>query len=171
MIKTCSHCEKELDESQFYHRTRPSGKVYVNSKCKKCCIAKSGGPGQVPVITERMNRNPLTWVKRILSTTRGNAKRKNREHTLDLQYLVDLWNKQEGVCALTGVSMLRTMKAREPRTASLDRIDNSKGYIQGNVQFVTTWANRSKFIFSVETFEELILSSSEHIRKKQKLTL
>lgn len=41
-------------------------------------------------------------------------------------------------------------KPREDSTASLDRIDNSKGYIKGNVEVISDLANRMKNSASLE---------------------
>lgn len=83
----------------------------------------------------------------------GSRKKGYRQYEdLTLQYLKDIWDKQEGKCALTGVPMeirATTLEVKKrPRTplwgASLDRIDSSKEYVQGNVQFVCKGANLMK---------------------------
>lgn len=40
-------------------------------------------------------------------------------------------------------------------TASLDRIDSSKGYIEGNVQWVHKYVNVMKWDFSMEEFLDI----------------
>lgn len=47
----------------------------------------------------------------------------------------------------------RDANARNPKRASLDRIDSSKGYIKGNVQFVCHMANVAKNDY---TYEQMI---------------
>ena len=57
--------------------------------------------------------------------------------TVSEDYLLNLLKKQEGKCAYTNLPMtLPTMRGCEDRRlcASLDRIDSSMGYIEGNVQ-------------------------------------
>ena len=77
-------------------------------------------------------------------------KARNRKHetNLDLPYLKELWEQQEGVCPFSGFTMTLPAcskdwehRARDPWKPSLDRIDCSKGYIKGNVRFVTVIAN------------------------------
>jgi hypothetical protein len=73
---------------------------------------------------------------------------------IDLEYLKQLYEEQNGKCPMTGIGMkLRTNKRKEltgPETASLDRIDNSKGYVKGNVRFVTYMYNIARNKFSDE---------------------
>jgi hypothetical protein len=84
--------------------------------------------------------------------------RKKHECNLDLQYLLDLWNKQEGKCIYTNISMvLPDGKLKGTMfTASLDRIDSSIGYLKGNVQFTLTPINFMKSAMSDEDTKYLI---------------
>lgn len=69
------------------------------------------------------------------------------ELNLDVEYLNHLWSSQQGKCALSGVNMsLPTYKsgAGKLTQASLDRVDSSKGYVPGNVQFVCMGLNFAK---------------------------
>lgn len=70
---------------------------------------------------------------------------------IDLDYLMDLWKKQNGICPFTGWKLklpknVGSWKSRNRRShrASLDRIDNSKGYVKGNVRFVSLMANYAR---------------------------
>ena len=58
-------------------------------------------------------------------------------------------------CALSGRPITYKTKARERGpTASLDRIDSSKGYVKGNVQWIHKDINRMKLNMCEETFVE-----------------
>ena len=73
----------------------------------------------------------------------------------DLIFLSNLWELQSGVCPLTGWKLelpkhscgWKTKKNKLKR-ASLDRIDNSKGYIKGNIRFISVMANYCKNTFT-----------------------
>lgn len=85
--------------------------------------------------------------------------RYNKEVDIDLDYLKDLWESQKGTCPFTGQQMLlRThVNCRNkltPYHASLDRIDCSKGYIKGNLRFVSVMANFARNNFSDEDLIE-----------------
>lgn len=72
---------------------------------------------------------------------------------LSLDYLMSLYSKQAGKCALSGVSMT-TIKGEGyvPTNISLDKIDPNLGYTEGNVQLVCRRANEMK---SNKTVEDL----------------
>lgn len=76
------------------------------------------------------------------------ARQRKHEFDLDNDYLEDLWARQNGRCAYSGLPMRlfeyrRTEKGVRgiPTDASLDRIDSSRGYVRGNVQFVCVALN------------------------------
>jgi hypothetical protein len=90
-------------------------------------------------------------------------RRKARERNLCFevthQELWDLYNKQEGRCALSGVPLLLSTKIdrhnnidREKHTASLDRIDNNKGYTVDNVQWVHKTVNRMRRQYTIDEY-------------------
>lgn len=60
-----------------------------------------------------------------------------------------------GTCALTGWEISISY---DSRTASLDRIDNSKGYIKGNIQWVHTMVNMCRNKYTLEKFIEMCKS-------------
>lgn len=69
---------------------------------------------------------------------------------LDRDWLYNLFTAQNGECALSGEIML--LERKSPYSLSLDQIIPSKGYIKGNVQWVTWAVNRAKGDLSSEAF-------------------
>lgn len=70
-----------------------------------------------------------------LNKARGHSK--NREIGVDVDYIKNLLEAQNQKCAYTGIPMeLPDHKGCKDKRmcASLDRIDSTKGYIEGNVQ-------------------------------------
>ncbi len=92
------------------------------------------------------------YAKNIRSRIKDNPK--YGESDIDLEYLKQLYEEQNGKCPMTGIGMkLKANNRKEltgPETASLDRIDNSKGYVKGNVRFVTYMYNMARNKFSDE---------------------
>jgi hypothetical protein len=82
--------------------------------------------------------------------------RRKHEVLIDLQYLVNLWEKQNGKCAISNVQMThqRTKRIQNQTNASLDRIDSSKGYIPGNVQWLCWTVNRMKGEHNLEELRD-----------------
>lgn len=74
------------------------------------------------------------------------AKERGFPISIDLAYMWDLFLKQDGKCALTGVEIRfgDRVRDRENFTASLDRIDSKIGYIEGNLQWVHKIVNIMK---------------------------
>lgn len=91
------------------------------------------------------------------------AKIKNREINIDIVYIWDLFLKQNRKCALTGIDLkIDTGDKNRDGNASLDRIDSSKGYIIGNVQWVHKDINYMKQEYSDNYFIEMCKKVSEH---------
>lgn len=84
------------------------------------------------------------------------AKRRGLEFNITIQYAWELYERQEGRCALTGVPISFGRWHKQP-TASLDRIDNEKGYVEGNLQWVHKSVNIMRNIYSVEHFVQVCL--------------
>jgi hypothetical protein len=69
-----------------------------------------------------------------------------------LEYAWDLFIAQNRTCVLSGV---RLTFGKRGNTASLDRIDSSEGYVEGNVQWVHSEINRMKGRLSDKNFVEM----------------
>lgn len=94
------------------------------------------------------------------STIKCRANNKKREFNIDYKYVCDLFDKQNGLCALTGRKINFSINKVEfeydrTTTASLDRIDSSKGYIKGNVQWIHKDLQRIKSDYKQEDFFKL----------------
>lgn len=75
-------------------------------------------------------------------------------------YLKELWEKQGGICPFTRWALLLPdstngwKNGAHPKNASLDRINNDRGYVQGNVRFVSVMANAARGQFSDEALRQ-----------------
>lgn len=85
---------------------------------------------------ERSVRSPKPAFNSILQQ----AKKRNVVE-INSEYLFELYDKQEGLCALSGVRMTWAGGGAKPTSISVDRIDNSKGYVEGNVRIVCMAVN------------------------------
>ena len=68
------------------------------------------------------------FTKAMYGKFKRSAKSRNLPFSVTIEYLSNLFEQQNHCCAITGD------KINEISNASLDRIDSSKGYIEGNVQ-------------------------------------
>lgn len=91
-----------------------------------------------------------------------NAERRGILVQLTIKEADELFVAQKYLCALSGVAI-----SFSERTASLDRIDNSKGYVSENVQWVHKDINRIKQSFAQERFIELCCNVADEQRSKK----
>jgi hypothetical protein len=68
---------------------------------------------------------------------------------LDEDFLIKMYESQQGRCALSGIPFDSDHKP------SIDRVDSLRGYLRDNVQLVTLEVNRMKTNLSQELFLEL----------------
>lgn len=77
------------------------------------------------------------------------------------EYAWELYLNQNKKCALSGVDILIAGN-HQYNTASIDRIDSSKGYEEGNIQWVHKHINFMKCTYSQEYFIEMCKKVAEH---------
>lgn len=97
-----------------------------------------------------------------LCRVRRNAKVRGLSFTLTSDELWLLYQKQEGKCALSGLPISFGAKTVDPSTASLDRIDSTKGYTSENIQWVHKDINLMKMDFEQEYFKHLCTIVSQY---------
>lgn len=83
------------------------------------------------------------------------------ELNIKIEYAWDLFIKQNRKCIFSGIELVFG-KNNKDTTASLDRIDSSKGYIEGNVQWVHKIVNKMKNVLPDEEFIEWCCIIAEH---------
>lgn len=91
-----------------------------------------------------------------------NAKSRKLDVLLTKQEAWAQFQEQEGRCALSGLPI----DLGKDRTASLDRIDSTKGYETGNVQWVHKAINQMKWDLSEDKFIEYCCLIVEHSKKR-----
>jgi hypothetical protein len=85
-----------------------------------------------------------------LQQCKKNARAKTLEFALTNKLLTELWEKQEGCCALSGAALGYIGSGWS--TASVDRIDPNRGYVPENVQWVCWRVNDAKSNMNNEDF-------------------
>lgn len=87
---------------------------------------------------------------------KSNAKRRNLKVNININYLWKLFLKQNRKCALSGIELkFNTHSKSYNGNASLDRIDNKKPYIRGNLQWVHKDINWMKQDFNEKYFIDM----------------
>jgi hypothetical protein len=86
---------------------------------------------------------------------KSSAKKRNIPFNITIQQIWELFLNQNRKCALTGEILSFNISQRQRNgTASLDRIDSSKGYSIDNIQWVHKDINFMKRVLSQEKFFE-----------------
>lgn len=138
-----------------------NGNQYIfECECKKC--------GNIKIFTTNMirkNRIPNcekctphyhenTVIRQFWRRVVNTASRCNRIFTVSLEFGLKLLQSQHGLCNMSSepIGFSDSPKHKSKTTASLDRIDSSKGYTKDNVQWLHKDINRMKLEFTVERF-------------------
>ena len=110
----------------------------------------------------RRRKNQPILYKNLLSCTyftiaKKGAIKRNLSFELTLEILYQQWLKQDGKCALTNQQLVlkRNQRDYNRHTASIDRIDSSKGYLKNNIRWIHKDINKIKLHFSDEYFIEM----------------
>ena len=82
------------------------------------------------------------------------ASQRNKIWDITIEFCSEILEKQNHRCALSGLP-ISAEGAFDQITASLDRIDNEKGYEAGNVQWVHKEINMMRGTLPVDRFIEL----------------
>jgi hypothetical protein len=172
--KTCSHCNQYFKLDSFYTTgKRIDGSPKYQSWCKTCVSSKMKSYHKKTWGEDKLNYVNFKRTKNLRSyLTYLRSKAINRkESCISIDDLVKLFNNQNGKCALTGWDMTMILGSGVINTnASIDRIDSSKGYIDGNIQFVCRIVNTAKSNLSQDEFINLcetIINNKNGISNKR----
>lgn len=155
----CSVCSHEWQAIIGNRRGNKSG-------CPACRKLKFRG-NKNPAWTGYGELSGGRWCQIKMEATEARRSRRYKSHTalpfeITIEYAWNLFLKQNRKCALSGKPLLMWGKidGKYTGTASLDRIDSSKGYVSNNVQWI------DKKLQSVKTK----LSDAEFIQICQDIT-
>lgn len=106
----------------------------------------------------RISKNSGSWrgfgdiPKKLWSRIQRSAKIRNLSITVSIEDIWSLYLKQGGKCALSGIPIKFELDAKTAGTASLDRIDSTRGYELDNIQWVHKTVNLIKMGLSQSEF-------------------
>lgn len=136
----CHKCLKYLIITDFYVQKELTYRMSCSRKCKYCINMqyqkrKKDCKGYGLGIHHILNHRFLALRYRS----------KSDKLDFDTQYLQELWNKQEGKCALSGIAMtFLRYTGRISTNVSVDRIDSQYDYRKNNIQLVCMAVNQMK---------------------------
>ena len=150
--KTCPSCGAE----QSYLRKNYAEESFrLNKICKKCSNSRPQGNYHKGYYKDILRKSFAHKYK-------ASAELRNIDWNVSFEYLADLLIEQDFKCALTGWD-IHAMDVNSP--ASLDRIDSSLGYIEGNLQWVTSKVNMMKQHYSQQDFIDVCYAVANNIKE------
>jgi hypothetical protein len=109
------------------------------------------------------NDTELFWKGKAIKMLRGDTRRKiaiskTWDVTTLTSFLKNLYEKQNGKCAISGMPLELQIgtKKPNPNKCSVDRINSNRGYNHRNVWLVCWWVNQMKMDMTMDVFKERI---------------
>ena len=157
----CSVCGREF--SRLASIERSNRKSFKNVCCSRACSSKI------------QHSSEASLKKRLYYQLSQAIRARDKEvgEDVDEDYLLEVWNEQQGRCPYSGQELIlkphRNRGIRIPNQASVDRIDSSLGYIRGNIEFVSLIANMAKNVWSKNDVIEFCKEVTENVGRKNSL--
>ena len=149
--KTCSLCQLPKPKTEFSLSRQAAGGLA--SRCKEC-YKKTYYCSLDSQITHR------------LRLARERSEERKFPFDIDASYVKSIWESQGGVCAITGVTITPeatgTADQHGPYSLSIDRLDNSKGYVRGNIRLTCHAANMMRNVWSDQEVLDNLLPYLKH---------
>jgi hypothetical protein len=139
--RLCISCHQTLPIEQFEIDVRSQSPLKTCSACKGS--------------TRRKTRSMTyaSYLSNLVSKSKHDSRRRGIDgFAITAAHLIDLWNRQEGRCAVSGVILTHHAdgSGHKDFNASIDRIDSQQGYSPNNVQLVTYRVNLLKQSLSTD---------------------
>ena len=160
-LTACKNCGKEFEKPLT--EIRRNEKLNRPNFCSRFCVGKNNsknfGDRRNNYNISQHSNNRLDEYTKFKYHYRNIMKR-NQEVNITIEDLKNQWEFQNGICPFTGVNLVissyNKIKKNPIYSASLDRIDSTKGYVKGNIRWVSRAINWMKNDMSDDMVNELI---------------
>lgn len=140
----CPHCSTEFETTHGLKRY-----------CSSSCQTEHGSN----LRWEKIKTKHTTRLSFMYSGAKNRAKAKNLPFDITPEYLIEIWEKQAGLCAVSGLvfDLSKPEIKGQPRwnAPSLDRIKPELGYVKGNLRLVVYQINVAINEFGLDHFLKL----------------
>ena len=144
--RICSMCLVDKPKSEFHKSSKSiDGRNCYCKECNKLHAAKYKSKNKEIIYAKERKFREENPAQRLLWAAKHRAKKNGLEFSLELSDIII-----PEYCPLIGIKIdYRVGVGRHRANPSLDRIDNSRGYIKGNVEVMSDLGNRMKSDASV----------------------
>lgn len=150
-VKPCPDCGETQD---YLRKNYAEESLRLNKVCKKCSNRK----------TENNHRGMYNLIRiSWFNKSKVGVETRGLKFDLTLEDIWFLYTLQEGRCALSDIP-IGWSEVGSIHTASIDRIDSSKGYLKDNVQLLHKDVNFMKQQYSQEYFIEICRSIADKVK-------
>lgn len=135
--RVCKTCNIRKDINRF-----EISKGYRARICRSC--RQSGK-------RKRLSESPYAYTSNLYAQL-IHRRKKTHDFNIDKEYLHKLYDLQEGRCLYTGIMMthIKDGTGYHLSNISIDRIDNTQGYVEGNIALVCLACNMMKYTMDLK---------------------
>lgn len=130
MQRKCSGCGVEKPREDFSKNLK-SGRVAL--RCIEC------GPPKGDT-NKWLHKSIHNLLMKKMHQAKYNAAKRGNEFGLNLEILLEIYEKQSGLCAVSKVKLSHSL-TNPWANVSIDRIDCNKGYLPDNIRLVCSAVN------------------------------
>ena len=152
--KTCKICNTTKPIEEFYQSQR-------TLKCKICSLEiskkyKKEKRKDIEFRKIEADKQKERRVRLWQNTLLHDSKHRKIEHTLTINDINEMLEKQNGLCYWFKIPLIPSNKHKHPQQPSLDRLDRHKGYTKDNVVLCCYSANIGRNENDLDTWLEFI---------------
>jgi len=143
--RICNSCNKTKQLSQF----EQFKDGFIRSVCQQCVTLQRA---------RKTSATPESYLRVLNTQLKSGRIKQGVDYELTSEDLIDLWEIQDGKCALSGVLMTHQRdgtygdKKQKDFNASIDRINPNGPYVRENAQLVAARVNIMKHTLGEDMF-------------------
>lgn len=145
-LHICSKCKIPKPNKDYSKNNTIRGARKYLASCKKCRSEFYSAEGKEAMVRSAKKQRKKHRLNTIYLSAKNNAKKKGIIFNLTKLDILELWEKQKGLCFYTGKPMYEDITGLDNNndSVSLDKIIPSNGYIKDNVVLCRWVVNKIK---------------------------
>lgn len=167
----CEYCKQPYQtlSKRIKWNKKQGRKSYCSRRCVGLDSKNNIGDSRKNYDISRFCSNKLDGYTKFRYHFR-NIQKRQQDVDITIEDLKEQWDLQNGICEFTGTQLILSTYTKIIKnpiyTASLDRKDNSKGYVKGNIRWVSRPINYMKNDMSDDMLWEICRLITKNLIKK-----